>query len=292
MGDTDERTTPRTIFMDTTMSKQNNAPIGVFDSGCGGLTVLRVLQKQFPHEQFVYYADTANLPYGTKKPEQIIAFTRSALAWLQNVAQVKLIVVACHTSSALALDAIARDCSVPIIGTIMPLLEVILGKNYFNKIGIIATPASAQSKMHEKILVAHGFTGTVHTIACPDFVPLIEAVEQNTAALTAAAQKYLAPFYTESLDTLVYGCTHYPLIADIIEPLLPPNVQCIDPANAIADAVKILLDTQQAHATKSTPQNTHYYCTGDPELFSHKVAHIMHVETAILLKNPLTINTK
>lgn len=259
-----------------------NAPIGVFDSGCGGLTVLRVLQKQFPLEQFVYYADTANLPYGTKTPEQIIAFTRTGLNWLQNIAQVKLIVVACHTSSTLALASIQKELAVPVIGTIYPLIKVILGKNYFNKVGILATPASAQSKMHEKILVAHGFTGTIHTIACLEFVPLIEATEQDVAKITAAAQKYLAPFYTESLDTLVYGCTHYPLIADIIEPLLPLNVQCIDPAYAIANAVEQLLDTQKIRTTHTTVESIKYHCTSDPEIFTRKCTKIMRTKKIVL----------
>jgi len=181
----------------------NKAPIGVFDSGSGGLTVLRVLHQRFPHENFVYYADTANLPYGTKSPAEIVAFTRSAFTWLHNVAQVRMIIVACNTSSSLALDMIKNEFNIPIIGTIYPLVNVILANSNYKKIGILATPAAAQSTMHEKILKAHGFTGTIYTIACPDFVPLIEAPEGDTQKITAVAQRYLAPFYTEKLDTLI-----------------------------------------------------------------------------------------
>jgi glutamate racemase len=253
----------------------SSAPIGVFDSGSGGLTVLRVLQKQFPHEQFVYYADTANLPYGTKSPEDIIAFTRTAFTWLQDVAQVKVIVVACNTSSSIALDIIEREFTVPIVGTIYPLLSTILTNNNYNNIGIIATPAAAHSRMHETVFKAHGFTGNITTIACPEFVPLIEATERDTQKIITAARNYLTPFYTQQLDTLIYGCTHYPLIADIIESLLPPTMQYIDPAHAIAHNVAELLDTKKIRTAHTTLGSTHYYCTSDPELFARKVAQIM-----------------
>jgi glutamate racemase len=250
-------------------------PIGVFDSGSGGLTVLRVLQQRFPHEQFVYYADTANLPYGTKSPAEIITFTRNAFHWLCEVAHVKMIVVACNTSSSLALETIKHEFDIPIIGTIYPLLTVVLDNNSDKKFCIIATPASAQSKMHEKILKAHGFIGFIETIACPDFVPLIEAPERDTQKIITAARIYLAPFHAQQLDTLIYGCTHYPLISDIIESLLPPTVHYIDPAYAIADAVAALLDEKKLRTTQATASLTRYYCTSNPELFARKVTQIM-----------------
>lgn len=257
------------------MITTKKTPIGVFDSGCGGLTVLRVLQERFPHEDFVYYADTAHLPYGTKSPEQIQAYTHTALTWLQNIAQVKLIIVACHTSSALAIKLIQDQFYVPIIDMIDPLTQAILRNAQYKKIGIIATPASAASRMHEKHLYDHGFTGSITSISCPDFVPLIEAPAYDTTALTAAAQKYLTCFRTEELDTLVYGCTHYPLIASIIKPLLPATMQYVDPAYAVADAVAQML---QEHACATQPKSlgtTRYYCTGDAELFAAKVNMIM-----------------
>ena len=199
--------------MDTTMRDTIKAPIGLFDSGSGGLTVLRLLQQQLPHENFVYFADTINLPYGTKTAEQITRYTHAALTWLQNEAQVKLIVVACHTSSALALEQTKDQFTIPIIGMIYPLIQTILDHAQHKKIGIIATPASAASRMHATILYQHGFAGQITSISCPDFVPLIEAPVHDEEALILAAQQYLTPFHAESLDTLIYGCTHYPLIA-------------------------------------------------------------------------------
>ena len=135
--------------------------------------------------------------------------------------------------------------------------------------------------MHEKILRAHGFTGTLTTIACPDFVPHIEAPERDLYKITNVARAYLAPFHTAKLNTLIYGCTHYPLIADIIEPLLPATTHTIDPAFAIADAVAQLLDEKKLRTTATTADVTHYYCTSNPELFAHKIAQIMKTEASV-----------
>lgn len=259
-----------------------HAPIGVFDSGSGGLTVLRVLQKQFPHEQFVYYADTANLPYGTKSPAEIIRFTRNACTWLQNVVQVKMIVIACNTSSALALNTIKDEFTVPLIGTIYPLIQALLTNHRYKNIGIIATPAAAHSRVHEIVLKAHGFTGIIETIPCADFVPLIEAPERDTNAIQKAARIYLEPFYTQPLDTLIYGCTHYPLIADTIESLLPPTMQYIDPSYAIADTVATMLKEKKLYTSRKNAGIIQYYCTKNPELFAQKRAQIMN-ETANII---------
>jgi len=264
--------------------KHDNRPIGVFDSGCGGLTVLRVLQARFPHENFVYYADTAHVPYGTKSPAEIIAYSHAALSWLQDVAKVKLIVVACHTSSAIALEAIQNQFSVPIIGTIDPLVNMIMKheSNYKN-IGIIATPASAASCVHARQLYAHDFNGTILSIPCPDFVPLIEAANLDVATITHAARGYFVPIIAQQCDTLVYGCTHYPLIASIIESVLPAAMQYIDPAHAIADAVaqhpEISKHKNRLHGT------TQFYCSGDSAPFGHKIARFMTLPPEqILLK--------
>ncbi len=263
-------------------------PIGVFDSGSGGLTVLRVLQEKFPHENFVYYADTLNLPYGTKTPAEIIAYTRIACSWLYTVARVKLIVVACHTSSALALDLIEGEFSIPIIGTIYPLLTLLSNQTVYTKIGIIATPASAHSQMHATILKSHGFTGTIRSIACADLVPLIEAPEHDLHRISTAARLYLEPFYTEKLDTLIYGCTHYPLIANIITSLLPSTIQYIDPAYPIAQSIHQIL-TQKRIATDATQSGkTSYYCTSSTTVFADKINSIMGIMVHVSPVNQIT----
>lgn len=246
-------------------------PIGVYDSGIGGLTVLKALQQELPNENFVYFADTAHLPYGNKTPQQIREYCESILTWMQDVADVKMVVAACHTSSAIALPAITSEFSMPIIGAIEPILSTITKDD---KIGIIATPATATSLMHEQIFRKHGFTGTIITIGCPDFVPLIEAGLENgkldVALLQKRAREYLQLFRTYQLNTLIYGCTHYPLIRNIIEPLLP-TVRCINPAEAIAKQVTQDLKQRQLQNTNGFKPTIRFECNTDKVVFQKKV---------------------
>jgi glutamate racemase len=247
-------------------------PIGVYDSGIGGLTVLDALQQQLPHENFVYFADTAHLPYGNKTPQQIMEYGRTTLTWMQNVAKVKMVVAACHTSSALALPSLRREFFVPIIGAIEPLWDTIT-KN--DSIGIIATPTTATSLMHEHTFRQYGFTGIIKTIGCPDFVPLIEAgVETGQLDATLLHEKaveYLQPFYDYQLNTLIYGCTHYPLIRSIIEPLLP-GIRCIDPADSIAKQVSKVLEKYHMKNTNETKKpSITFACNANQDAFQRKL---------------------
>ena len=246
-------------------------PIGVYDSGVGGLTVLQVLQQHLPHENFVYFADTAHLPYGNKTPEQIKEYTHEILRWMQDIADVKMIVAACHTSSAIALPDLASQFTMPIIGTIDPLLNVLPD----NGIGIIATPAAANSRMHEHIFRHHGFTSPIVAIGCPDFVPLIEEGLEtghlNTTLLKKRAEEYLKPFYTQPLHTLIYGCTHYPLISSIIENVLPQNIRCIDPAEAITKKVVQTLQDRHLLNAKNFKPSIKFECNTDQAVFQQKL---------------------
>lgn len=246
-------------------------PIGIYDSGIGGLTVLKALRQQLPDENFVYFADTAHLPYGNKTPQQILEYGASILTWMRDVADVKMVIAACHTSSAIALPTLTSEFSMPIVGTIEPVLSVI---EKDDKIGIIATPTAAASLMHEQIFRKHGLTGTLMTIGCPDFVPLIEAGIKNgkldTALLQARAQEYLQPFHTYQLNTLIYGCTHYPLISNIIQPLLP-TVRCVNPAEAIAKQVAQDLQQRQLQNTSGLKPTVRFECNTDQALFQRKV---------------------
>lgn len=246
--------------------------IGIYDSGIGGLTVLRALRQELPHENFIYFADTAHLPYGNKTPQQIVRYTQSILRWMQDIAKVKMVVAACHTSSALALPTLITEFSIPIIGTIEPILETITPHA---KIGIIATPATATSLMHERIFKEQGFMGPIVTIGCPDFVPIIEAGlekgQVDDALLQERAATYLEPFHTQQLNTLIYGCTHYPLIKSIIEPLLPKTVRFIDPAHAIAKQVARKLEQYQLLNPNGFSPSVQYACNTDQTIFQRKV---------------------
>lgn len=248
-----------------------NRPIGVYDSGVGGLTVLSALRRAFPQETFIYFADTLHLPYGNKTRDQILEYSYGIASWLQNEKQVKGIVAACHTSSALALDEIAGAFDVPIIGTIRPLVQRVLKDPIHQRLGIIATVASATSRVHEKILRENGFQGDIVSIGCPEFVPLIEATLTDRAVLLERARDYLTPFWEQSLDTLIYGCTHYPFLKDVFETLLPPEMSYIDPAEAISVKVGEYLVSKGLLNHSDEGGGLEFYCSQDPDTFKRKV---------------------
>lgn len=262
----------------------NSKPIGVYDSGLGGLTVLKVLQKKFPHENFIYFADTANLPYGNKSPEQITQFSHEIITYLQNTLGVKLVVAACHTSSALALEKISQHFRVPIIGTIYPLLKNILNNNQHQRIGIIATEASANSRTHEKIFRHHGFQGQIFSIACPHFVPWIEDLQPDHAEIEQHAKNYLSIFHEEKLDTLIYGCTHYPFLQPLIENILPKTMLYLDPAEQMAHEISELLQAQHLKNHNTAPGRTEFYCSQDPVSFAKKIHRLLGMTVSVMLK--------
>ncbi|MBS0185522.1 MAG: glutamate racemase [Proteobacteria bacterium] len=257
---------------------QKTQPIGIYDSGIGGLTVLKTLQEKFPHENFIYFGDTLNLPYGTKSQDQIITYSRNIMTWLQQEAKVKLVVAACHTSSALALEEISQGFVVPIIGTILPLVKNILKKENMRKIGIIATPASVKSLMHEKILRKSGFQGEILSIACPAFVPLIEAEELNKNVLKEHAEDYLKMFIDQKYDTLIYGCTHYPFIKSLIEEILPLWVTQIDPAEYMALEVFEILSKRDLLNEQTLKGHHSFFCSSEPYIFTKKIQKLMEFE--------------
>lgn len=240
--------------------------IGVFDSGLGGLTVLKALQAQLPHESFLYFGDTDHLPYGERSAAEIVTFVRQILAWMQQ-SGVKLGVMACNTSSALALEQVRPEFNFPIIGLILPAAQVAVKKG--KRIGIMATSATVNSQSYPQALQEQKPTIQVCQVACPEFVPLIEQNRCQDPYLRQVAQAYLEPLIEFGLDTLIYGCTHYPHIADVITPLLPPQVRQIDPAQAVAQAAiqeLELLGLRQYRRERGTAK---FAVSGNPEQFAH-----------------------
>ncbi len=240
--------------------------IGVFDSGLGGLTVLKALEAQLPHESFLYFGDTAHLPYGERSATEIITFVRQILAWMAQ-AGVKLGVMACNTSSALALEKVRREFDFPIIGLILPAAQVAVKRG--QRIGIIATSATVNSQSYPQALQEQNPTIQVCQVACPEFVPLIEQNRCQDPYLRQVAQTYLAPLLDFGLDTLIYGCTHYPHIADIISSLLPPQVKQVDPAQAVAQAALQELELLGIRQHRQTPGSVKFAVSGNPEQFAH-----------------------
>ncbi len=273
-------------------------PIGLYDSGIGGISVLSALLTLLPKEQFIYLGDTANLPYGNKSKQQLIGYTSKIISWFQNEIGAKLVIAACHTSSAIALDAISNQFHVPLIGMIRPLARSIANNATCKKIGIIATPASASSRAHEHIFRQHSFTGKISTISCPMFVPLIELNQFNPTELANStlknqAKTYLRPFFEDKeLDTLIYGCSHYPLIRSIIESLLPSSVRYIDPSYAVALEAQALLSQCNTLSEGSSNPAPQFYCSHAPTDFAHKLWHLCGIKTKVRLSTRILENNR
>lgn len=215
------------------------APIGIFDSGVGGLTVLRQLYQQLPHESIIYFGDTARLPYGIRSQAEILQYVREILEWMQKQG-VKMVIMACNTSSALALEAVRTEYNIPILGLILPGAKaaVRLGK----RVGVIATPATAKSNAYKQAIMEIATDVEVWQVGCPEFVPLIEQNRIHDPYTIQVASSYLEPLLEKEIDTLIYGCTHYPHLAPVLRSLLPEHIQLIDPAVHVVAACAQELD--------------------------------------------------
>ena len=218
-----------------------NSPIGIFDSGVGGLTVYRALHERLPNERFVYLGDTARVPYGTKSLATVERYAVENSKFLEAHG-IKLLVVACNTASALALPAIRRSIKVPVIGVIEPgsraAVEVARGEN----IGVIATEATVNSGAYANAIASLRANGEVVARACPLFVPLAEEGWANTDVARTVAKEYLSDFSNASLGALVLGCTHYPILKDIITETVGQKIPLIDSGAATAADVESLLE--------------------------------------------------
>jgi glutamate racemase len=216
-------------------------PIGVFDSGVGGLTVLRALRARFPSEPMVYLGDTARVPYGTKSAEVVTRYSLRNAAFL--VAQdVKLLVVACNTASSVALPALRASLGIPVLGVIEPGARAAARASRSGTVGVIGTPGTIASGAYQRALASERPGLRLHVEACPLFVPLAEEgwVQGDVPRLVAHA--YLGPMRQAGIDTLVLGCTHYPLLREVLAEELGPDVTLVDSAEATADEVGQLLD--------------------------------------------------
>ncbi len=215
----------------------DNRAIGVFDSGLGGLTAVKELMRLLPEESIVYFGDTGRVPYGTKSNETIIRYTMGDIRFL-NTFDLKAIIIACGTASAIALPAVRGKCSVPLVGVAAPAARAAVRATKNKKIGIIGTPGTIRSGAYETLI--HKQDASIATIsqACALFVPLVEAgwTENEVARLTA--QQYLQPMIEAGVDTLIMGCTHYPLLVRTIARVMGDRVTLIDPGAETAREVK------------------------------------------------------
>lgn len=217
-----------------------NAPVGIFDSGVGGLTVAREVIRQMPEERIIYFGDTARVPYGSKSKETIIRYSRQIIRFLQSK-QVKAIVIACNTASAYALEAVKRELDIPIIGVIDAGVKMAAASTHNGKVGVIGTEATIRSGIYTESIHELNPQIEVTGKACPLFVPLVEEGLLHDSVTDEIASRYLNDLKRRYIDTLVLGCTHYPLLRSTMRRLMGDEVTLVNPAYETAIQLKQLL---------------------------------------------------
>ena len=230
------------------MNIDRNAPIGVFDSGVGGLTVAREIMRNLPSEKIVYFGDTARVPYGSKSKETVIRYSRQIVRFLQEQG-VKAIVIACNTASAFALDAVKEELEIPVIGVIEAGAQVAAQETKNKKVGVIGTIGTVRSRIHESYLKAQDPQIAVYGKACPLFVPLVEEGWLHDQITYEVANRYLQDLKDEKVDTLILGCTHYPLIRSTLRRVMGEDVRLVNPAYETAIELKRLLEEKELLST-------------------------------------------
>ena len=246
------------------MVRNQNLRIGLFDSGVGGLTVLRQIYRRMPNESALYFGDTARLPYGTRSSEEILEFVREILDWMSGQG-VKMIIMACNTSSALALEMVRKEYEIPILGLILPGARAAVQQG--KRIGVIATPATASSNAYRQAIQEIDPTAEVWQVGCPEFVMLIESNQIYTPYTRQVAQHYLQPLLDRKIDTLIYGCTHYRHLDRVFRSILPASVKIIDPAEHIAIAAEQELELMGLK-NNGQPLTTRFYVSGSSQQFA------------------------
>lgn len=230
--------------MEMMNKSQNNdkkqAAIGVFDSGVGGLTVVREIMRQMPNEKIIYFGDTARVPYGNKSKETITRFSKQIARFLQSH-NVKTIVVACNTASAYAIDELEKTLDIPVIGVVKPGAKMASEITKNNRIGVIATEGTIGSGLYNKYIKSLKSDAEIFGKACPLFVPLVEEGLWDDSVTAEIARRYLAELIDLDIDTLILGCTHYPLIRSVIGQVMGDKVSLVNPAYETAIALKQLL---------------------------------------------------
>lgn len=260
------------------------SPIGVFDSGVGGLTVVKEIMRQLPGENMVYFGDTARVPYGSKSKNTVLKYSRQIVQFLQTK-EIKAIVVACNTASALALDEIKREVAIPIIGVVEPGARMAAESTKTNSIGIIGTESTIKSGIYSKFLRNINPEITVVSRACPLFVPLVEEGLLEDRITDDVIERYLHEMKEYGIDALILGCTHYPLIRNAIKRYMGGEVHLVNPAYETAKSLKLLLAEQGLLNQSGNSAVYEYYVSDGVDKFSTFAAKVLpcHVEPAVVV---------
>lgn len=241
-------------------------PVGVFDSGVGGLTIVRAMRKMLPNEPIIYFGDMARLPYGTKSKEQILAYSiQNTLFLLKH--KVKTVVVACNSSSSAAYSFLKRNFNLPIIDVIVPAAQSAVDVSKTGKIGVIATQATIDSGAYEKAVKHLSPRATLVTGSCPLFVPLVEEGWLEGEITEKVAATYLKSLTRRQIDTLILGCTHYPLLRKAIEKVLPPRVRIVDSVFPTVQALADILEKKSLRYPGTRKGELKIYISDKPRNF-------------------------
>ncbi len=250
------------------MNNLNNdayRPIGLFDSGFGGLTVMREVVRLLPQENLVYLGDTAHLPYGNKSPEAVLRFALNNADFLLRK-KIKLLMIPCHTACSHALDILREKLSIPVIGVIQPGLELLAQETRSGKVAILGTASTIRSGLYQSLLLRAHPTMEIHAVSCPLFVPLIEEGFYDHPAASLIAESYLGHLRGK-IDAALLACTHYPLLKNVLQQTLSPAVKLIEPAeNCALQARETLSKNFLLNPQKEKPAYE-FYASDDPEKF-------------------------
>ena len=263
------------------MSGRIDGPIGVFDSGLGGLTVLRAMIDLLPHESVMYFGDTARFPYGPKPRDEVLKYALE-IGRLLVEHDASVVVVACNSAAAAALDVLAEELPVPVLGVIEPGMRAAVQTTRSGKVGVIGTVGTIASGAYQRAAAELGADIELTCAACPGFVEFVEAGDVDSEQVHILAERLLAPVRTVSVDTLVLGCTHYPLLARTISDVMGPEVMLVSSADETAMAVRDLLGAPPA-GSEDRLGDHRFVTSGDVETFGSLGARflgpeVVHVE--------------
>ena len=247
--------------------------IGLFDSGIGGFTVLKKVVELCPNTSFIYLADTARLPYGIKTSNEIIQIAEEISSWFRNQS-IDVFLVACNTTNAIALDVIKNKLDVPVFD----LIESVSSTIKESRVGVLATPSTVKTKAYTNAILSFNPKTFVIEQSCPEFVPMIENDNINSNEITDIAVGYLQPLLKQQIESLILGCSHYPLITPLLREILPSSVKLIDPAEALSLQLKLFMDSNIISFTKKKISVDSKFCvTSDPKNFSISAMHWLKV---------------
>ena len=254
-------------------------PIGIYDSGVGGLTVWSAL-RTLTDRPLVYYGDTAHVPYGGRHPEEIIAFSTRIVGFLVE-RDCAAVVAACNTSSALALPQMRRPERVPVIGVIESAVEEAIAVTTCGRVGLLATENTAKSGVYQDMLVGQAPGLVLSAVSCPDFVPLVEAGQTTGPAVVEAVKRYMHSLNGAGVDTVILGCTHYPFLAPVIKDLYP-HIRFVDPAFSTARRVLELIGRGSAMGSQRRVMHDEFWVSGSPEKFQTRAQLLLGTSIALV----------